>query len=175
LKTLATAVAALFLAASLAPAADLKEFKSAGGKFTVKMPGDPKESKQKTAVGDLVMHTVELPEGAYSVQWVDIPATAKEDEATLKKRLEGARDGGVGAVGGKVLADKEIKLGDKYPGRDFTGDIPAQKGLLRCRVYFVDGRLYQVMVVGKKEFVEGKDTNAFLDSFALIKEEKKDK
>ena len=141
--------------------ADLKEFTSAEGKFSVKMPGDPKTSKKQTAV--------EFPDGAYTIDWGDLPDTAKETEEQLDKRLEAYRDSFIGALKGKLVTDKKIKLANKYPGREYRADLPDLGGMVYARTFMVEGRLYSIAVVGKKEFVEGSNTAKFLDSFAVTK------
>src|SRR5262245_31107542 len=135
MKNFAFALPALLVAAALA-SAEPKEISSTEGGFKVKMPGPPKESTVDTKVGPLVTYTVEAPDGnAYGLQWVDIKKDPPKDLEEQKKRLEQARDGAVGSVMGKVVADKEIKLEDKHPGRDFTAEVPASKTLLRSRVF----------------------------------------
>lgn len=137
--------------------------------FTVMLPGTPTEatSTEDTAAGRISLYhaSVIATNKAYVVSYNDLPkATWKGD---TKKMLEGARDGAAGRVGGKIVADRTIKLGGKYPGREFKV-VVAEKMELTYRVWLVKHRLYQV---GMSCLIEG-CTNAevkdYLDSFKLI-------
>ena len=77
-------------------------------------------------------------------------------------RYEIIGEGGSGFVRGKVLrpwlaSEKKILLDKKHPGRDITGDLPDKKGLIRSRLYAVGDRFYMLLVIGTKDWVEGKD------------------
>ncbi len=64
--------------------------------------------------------------------------------------------------------EKPIELAGKYPGREITiekkGEIVA-----KMRIYLVNNRLYQVMVLGPGAAFSTKDVGIFLDSFRLNK------
>jgi hypothetical protein len=161
---------ALLLAAGCGMPA-FQDFSPEGGKFQIKMPGTPKEETRDTRNGKLHLYTAEFTHGAYSVQWIDLPAAAQEDEKQLRRRLDAERDAGVKEVNGKLVTDTEVKLDDKYPGRDFTAVVDTAKypkdGQIHCRLYLVNGRLYQLLAVGTKAFLEQADTARFFDSFRL--------
>jgi hypothetical protein len=146
---------------------ELKDFTSAEGKFKVKMPGTPKESSQAVAGTNLKMYSVEERNGGYMVAFSDVPMGANEPEAQIQSRLDGARDGMIRNVNGKLQSESKVTLQGKYPGRDVRADIPDKKGVLRCKFYLVDRRLYQVMVVGTPSFCDSSEANQFLDSLAV--------
>ena len=74
------------------------------------------------------------------------------------------------SVQGRVSSEKKISLGNtKYPGRDIVVTMGQPKGLMHNRIYLVDGRLYQVMVLGTKAFTESREARQVLDSFALTR------
>jgi hypothetical protein len=145
-----------------------KEFSSAEGKYKVMMPGTPKETTQASPAGPIKFHTVEEKNGAYVVNFTDITGTASEPPEKIDQRLDGARQGAAGNVQGKVVKEDKITLEGKYPGRDIQIELPNDKGLIRVRMYFVNGRLYQVMAVGTKSWTGSGDVQKFLDSFALL-------
>jgi hypothetical protein len=164
------AALASILLLGFAPAPEWKEYVSKDGRYKVQLPGTPMEKTQKVpGAGDVLMVVYELKDGAYLANFTDIPGAAKDSAEMIDKRLDGARDGAAGSVGGKVVKEEKITLDKKYPGREIQIELPGDKGLLRARYYWVEGRLYQTIVVGTKAFVGGDDTKKFLDSFALTK------
>jgi hypothetical protein len=171
LKTRRTLLLGLLLSAAAGCGApEFKEFRSDEGRFSVQLPGVPREETRETKNGKLHLYTVEFSHGVYSVQWIDLPDAKDESGDMLEQRLASERDAGVKAVDGKVIADKAIKLADKFPGRDFTADVSvaSTQGQLRGRLFLVDGRLFNVLAVGKKPFLESADTTKFFDSFGLL-------
>ena len=157
---------ALLLAAGCSAQA-FREFAPPGGKFRVEMPGFPREETREVKTGKLKLYISDVNQGSYSVQWIDLPSARDEDAATQKRHLAQARDKGIENVSGKLIKDEEIKLDGKYPGSDFTADVPSVNGQMHCRLYLVDGRLYQLIVVGRKAFVEGSGPVRFFESFRL--------
>ena len=144
------------------------EYTSAAGRFKVLVPGTPRVSKEEKPAGQTFLYTVEQPSGRYVVAYLDLKTEPGEGADKARERLEKARDGAVGSVGGKVLADKPITLAGKYPGRDVTIELPGKEDLVRDRMYLVNGRFYQVTATGRKWWVESADTQKFLGSFRLV-------
>jgi hypothetical protein len=145
-----------------------KEFASKEGRFTVLMPRTP-EQQQADAESDfgkgvLHMNTVQAGKVMYGANYCDFPAEIKK--APIKQVFDSSRDGAVANLDGKLADEKEIKLGD-YPGREIQIEIAGGKRLFRARVYLVEQRLYQVVVLGTKETATSKEADKFLDSFKL--------
>ena len=145
------------------------------GRFTVAMPGEPTRKTQqvKTATGDLTV-TLLCAEGRHDsffvVSYSDFPPSdlKKGDE---DKRLDQACKGAVESARGKLRGDeKPIKLAGKYPGREIVIEKKGQC-VAKMRIYLVDNRLYQVMVLGAGPIFapKEKDAGTFLDSFRLSK------
>jgi hypothetical protein len=163
---------ALLLQPGLTPAQDQKwkPFSSKAGGFSVLVPGVPTEKDQAiTTLAGVInckMYEVTLAQGALVTAYNDLPQ--KVQPGGEKAVLDGARDGAVANVKGKLLSDKDIKLGTA-PGREVEIDVQG-KARIRTRIYLVNGsRMYQVMVVGANaDFPASKDANRFLDSFKLI-------
>lgn len=163
---------ALLAAAVALPAvarADDKPFESKDGKFAAKFPSAPKEQSLDTAGTKLYLFVLEQKPGAFMVAYADLPIPEKETEKEIEARLDGSRDGMLKNMGGKLTDEKKVKLDGKHPGREIFADIGGGKGKVRARVYYAGTRLYQVLVVGEKEFVEAKGTVEFLDSLKLTK------
>src|SRR6185437_7705706 len=134
------------------------------GQFSVRFPGRPKESKQKTKtdLGNLTVFTATYAfedGGVLAASYTTFPDDAVK-AAGRKTLLDGAAKGLLGK-NGKLLGDKEIDIGmDK--GREVSIDRGKQR--LRYRLTVKDNRLIQVGVVGSRDFVDGKEAAAFLES-----------
>jgi hypothetical protein len=115
------------------------------------------------------MFATETRNGANMVGVADLPIDADEPAALTEQRLDGARDGAIGKVRGKLLKNQPIIMAGKYPGREFTASLsePAN-GLVRARIWLVGKRLYQVMVIGTDTYAGSTSSTDFLDSFRLI-------
>lgn len=151
---------------------DLKSYTSKEGRFTVNMPGMPKVTTKEVS-NDLTVTTV-VAEGRqdsyFVVSFSDFPEKDLKKGA-VEKRLEQACKGALEKSEGKLRGEaKSITLDGKHPGREIVieknGEIIA-----RMRIYLVDRRLYQVMVLGKGAIFapKEKDVGNFLDSFRLNK------
>lgn len=146
-------------------------FSPKNAKCSVEMPSKPttqpvQEINQNGFEIKLHMFILELDGGktGYALGHSDLPANPETEEAT-KNVLKGAQDGTTKAIKGTVVSERDITLG-KYLGREFTLDL-AGGNQYRGRLFVIEGRLYQVLVVGSKEFVNGLEAKAFLYSFEL--------
>jgi hypothetical protein len=79
--------------------------------------------------------------------------------------LEGAQNGAIANVKGKLLASSKITLGS-HPGREFDFEALGGQGIARQRVYLVKNRLHTLMVMAKGKSLP-KETDAFLASFKV--------
>lgn len=170
---IAAGLAVSLLAASAQEEApQLKKYKSEEGNFSIRLPGVPKA--QRVPVEDnenapkQVQYVFGEENGAYLVSYQDNPHLEEADTAQIDEALKSAQ-ASLGNKFGKLLSEKPIKLLDKYPGRQFEYEIPGQKGRYRSRIYLVDGRLYQVIVVGTEAFASSKTAEEMLDSFSLLR------
>ena len=149
-----------------------KEFTSKVGGFSAAFPGTPKESKEPIAKDGTIQtqYTLDGPTGAYLVSFQDNPNLAKAGKVEREKALQAAQDAVQRGTQGKLLRSKEITLDKVHPGREY--EIQASHGgggLFRSRAYLVKDRLYQVIVVGQKDFATSKEADRFLESFKLVK------
>jgi hypothetical protein len=150
-----------------------KEFKefSPDGKFKVLMQGAPREDTQFATGGEGQMGafvkswTVEQGDGAYSVSVTDLPGPHRPESDPV---LDGAVRGLSTGVGGTVTSNSKVTLAGKYPGRAFEGTVPKKSGVMQARIYLVNDRLYQLLAIGKKSFIDSAEAARFLDSFQLL-------
>lgn len=146
-----------------------EKFSSSEGAFSILMPGTPTQQVRtaKTSSGsiDAYMFLVEYRDVAYMVAYSDYPNPMIQ-ESTPKLILDGARDGAVANVQGKLVRESIISL-DKHQGRELQIESPGGKVTVTARIFLVDRRLYQVMVLMHKDKASSEDVNKFLDSFRI--------
>jgi hypothetical protein len=165
--------AAMVLAvALLAPAPDekskLKLFTSAAGKYKVLLFPDPRKREQAAAGVTMYVAINDMGSRAILVAYADIPIPAGETAEQTQTRLDGAKNGAIKNINGKLIREAKITLG-KHPGRQFSAELPGSKGVMKARVYLVGKRLYQIMAVGPKDFTDSADVKKMFDSFELTK------
>jgi hypothetical protein len=142
-----------------------------GAGFEVKFPARPKETKATptTKLGKLKVVTAtyaNADNNVFMVSYTDFPeGTAKGNNRDVL--LDGVREGLKGKDG-TVLLDNPVKVGaDELPGRELT--LQKDRQHVRVTAILRGDRLFQVGVVGAKEFVASKEATAFLKSFELTK------
>ncbi len=148
------------------------EFKSADGRFSVTLPGTPKEevSTQDTNIGKLTVHYFNLQTdlGHYLLTYVDVPkAPATPDD--IKAALDSARDQAL-STGAHLLIENDISVAGVV-GREL---LVEQDGLiLKARYFFVKERLYQIILAARPAtvFNNGKasaNPANYTDLFAMV-------
>ena len=148
---------------------------SSEGAYAFRFPGKPKLAEQKIRIAnilvDIHLATYATPGGTvYAVAYFDVPQAAV-DKTSAEALLESAVHGAVTTGGWTVTSKKDIKLGE-YPGRDVTGEVTVrgapELGYGRMRVYLVENRLYQVILLGSQSNVSPDDFEKCLDSFEIL-------
>jgi tRNA A-37 threonylcarbamoyl transferase component Bud32 len=143
-----------------------QEYRPSRGKFVVWMPGEPTVKHEKAAGTDFDQASVVDADRAtyYTVVFAEFPNTVFPDPlAALAKACEGA----MASVNGKVLSEKDIKIGD-WPGKEVLYESPQIKGLHgKMRIYLVGRRMYQLIFNAPPGAMDGRDANLFFDSFRL--------
>jgi hypothetical protein len=148
-------------------AQDAKTFESKEGKYTVNFPGKPTTNTSKAGGIDLNITIVEKGGGGYAVIHSDLPAEGVK-AAKAKDLLDGGEKGLVTNFKAKVTSSKDFEFGkQKLPARELV----AEKDPLNLRIQIIlsGNRLYQVFVVGSKDMVASKETDAFFKSFEITK------
>ena len=162
-------VLAVVLCVGLAGLAAAQETKheSKGGAFTIVFPAKP--TTTTTKAGDTEVHITVVPRGtgAFLAMYSDLAADAVKNEKP-KDILEKGVKGLLTQFKAKITDSKDLEFGKaKYPGRDVTAE--KDMTLIRVRMVLADNRVYQVMVIGPKETVTGKEAMDFFDSFKITK------
>lgn len=170
LRSMLTFVSIVLLPIAMVRAAELTEFKSEAGKFSIRLPGEP--LYEKTTVGDAqeTQHqfTVSVEQGVYLISYQENPNLEGKGPKELVSALESGRDRMKAAFQGEIIESKKILLDKTHPGLQFRFTIPAANGESRCRFYLVGTRLYQLMAMGMPDFVQSDEATQVLDSFKLL-------
>jgi hypothetical protein len=144
-----------------------KEFISQEGRFSINMPGEPTYSKQAAPIGDRTMdiHMFLISHGvmAYGVMHNDVPAEIVNVQEYLDTRGAAA----VKTSGGSQVVTKKISI-DSYPGLEIKF-LTSDKKQYTGRLFFVNGRLYQVIATAPAGVNADAAVAKFMDSFKLLK------
>jgi hypothetical protein len=143
------------------------EFQPQGGGYKVRMPGTPKEQTQQIEKVTLKGYTYQVEDKAYLVQSSDAVPELGDSPAEIESYLDECRNAVFSGMQARLIKTENIKLADKYPGREFWFDMTREKVIFRARIYFARKRLYQVGVVGPSIWVGSPQATNFLDSFTL--------
>ncbi len=146
--------------------AKTKMFRCPEGQFTVVMREDPRMQEMKASGVTMKMFTIQDRDGAYAVAFADLPIPANEAAGKTQERLDGARNGMLQNVKGKLTSETPVMLQGRYPGREIRADIPSMSGMVRARIYLVGPRLYQVAAIGVPSWVNSEEASKFLGSLA---------
>lgn len=157
-----------------------KVFSSTEGRFSILLPGTPKEETEEvdTPSGKFEIHKLTLRTFAdYGVIYADYPMQIN-DSATANQILDNGAKGAVAEVNSELLSMTKISL-DGHPGR-LLKERMRDGSILRAKMLLVGQRLYQVAITTPKE--EGVKAEAisffdstaskFLDSFKLTSQER---
>ncbi len=160
--------------ATPATALSWQKLEDADGAFRVELPGTAKHQTEQTptAVGNIELHMflVESAGGsAFTAMYSDYPKSIIR-AANADKILEGAQNGAVTNINGKLDTQRKIKIGS-HPGREFSAKASTPLGgelEYTSRIYLVKNRLYQVTLAALGGTVAEADKKRFFDSFALL-------
>jgi hypothetical protein len=144
-----------------------KTYESKEGKFSAKFPSPPKVEAKTSGGLTLNMFNADFDKGkgGYLVSYSDLsPELLK---APLPEQvLASSEKGLVDTFKAKVTKSAAAPFGPKkYPAREIAAERDDWN--MRCLLILVGDRMYQVSVYGPKDFIAGKDADAFLASFAL--------
>jgi hypothetical protein len=158
---------ALFLAGA-AMAQAWTAYSPEGGRYRVDMPGTPKVSTAPipVATGQTVPMTEAVVRNGkvdYLASYVDYPERVARAVST-ELLLDRVRDGM--AAGNTLRAEKKLTLG-RFPGREYV-IVQANGSNVATRIWWVRGRLYELMVTGSAGIENQPDTRRFFESFNLI-------
>jgi|ERR1043165_5533631 hypothetical protein len=153
--------------------AEWVRFEPAGGRYSIAMPAKPTVSKKAVKTESAKLEAViAVAEGMgnsyFVVSYCDYPKKELKKDS-IDKRLEQGCKAAAENAGGEIRNKEKISI-DGHPGREIAIEKNGEL-IARMQLYLVDGRLYQLMVLGDAAFFAGneKDVRTFLGSFRLVK------
>ena len=165
-----------------------KPLSSKEGRFSVLMPGTPRESQLiwDPVTGYIVyLFTVTREEAEYMVWYLDFePPTRRVDDDgqssnfpdilpnTPEKMTDVLVNAGTDCYSTpsdcRLISEQSIRLGS-YPGREISLRLPSGP-LVRRRLYLVNRRVYILSVRTTQERFLSKTIEGFMNSFKLLSE-----
>ena len=144
------------------------EYKPDGGRYRVEMPAIPKTGTVPVPTGagtsvPMTEATAVVDRVVYVASYVDYPASVTKN-AAADVILTQVRNGS--AAGNTWRDEKKLQLG-RSEGREYTV-VQAGGNVSITRIYWVRGRLYQLVVEGRPGVEQAADTRRFLESFNLV-------
>jgi hypothetical protein len=163
-------VCLVIVLAAVAAGAGWNEFVSKEGRFAITMPAEPAHNAQtvQSDAGPIAMHmySAENSGMVFFVAYADYPAE-QVAAASAARFLDGARDGAVNNMKGTLLAETAIKQ-DRFPGRELKIASGDGSMVIRVRLFMVDARLLQVLVISPTASVDDKLIDRFFASLRLL-------
>lgn len=138
------------------------KYSSTSGDFIAQMPVEPRITEQALTIDDVqVVNNVALALtqfAVFAVSYADLPPNISGSKNLLDRVRKGVLDG----ISGKLKSNSNISH-KRYPGREFHAT--AESGLYTSRIFLVNNRLYQLVVVGVPGRVSDDEVRWFLSSF----------
>lgn len=154
------------------PKEGLRDFRSPDGKFTVRLPGQPREQEQpvSTTAGAVMLrsYTVNLGSRAFLVSYADYPEKAV-DATNPTLILNGARDGMLNQIRARRLSERKVRVQGNY-GRSVEADLTGSGGMeLRAsvRIVLAKNRIYQLIAITPTAEAGAAEVKEFLESLRI--------
>ncbi|MBD2345980.1 hypothetical protein [Anabaena subtropica] len=151
-----------------------KLFTAPDGRFSVLMPGIPKQDSQtqKTYMGEINLEVflAQPPkqEVAYLVVYNEFPHSYGQ-MTDPQEILNNVRDMALKTTQSNLLNQRNIRSSNGHPGKEIAY-INSGGKITRSRIYVAEGRLYQVMAITTKKQQQtlAKTITGYLNSFQLV-------
>jgi len=160
---------AALLTSGAALAQGWSDYRSEEGNFHIEMPGAPKLNTAEIPIGNketapMKEAVVRVPGAAYQVSYIAYPPRIS-GAASADVMLDTFRNSM--SSGNSYRNETKLMLG-RFSGREFTV-VQSPTLNIAVRIYWIRGKLYQLMVSGAPGIEAKPDTRKFFDSFGLIK------
>lgn len=142
------------------------------GGITVEMPGKPTKQSQDvpTGTGKATGQMLTLDKGseAYVMAFHDFPAAIANANIDPKRLLQGASDGAVKNISGKVTSQRDVTAGG-HPGTELIGEgsKDGKDVEFTIRMYWAKPRLIQTLYLNEKGKGDKSNATKFLDSLKI--------
>jgi hypothetical protein len=157
--------------------ANMQAFTSEAGNFSVQVPSGlvfTKTALEVDTAGGLHLNILTAAgrgEVKYEIIYFDYSNKMAADPNASQALLNGARDGWLSEIQGILVDERAVSLGN-HPGTEgiVEGDSGGLPVKIKYRNYLVQNHYYQIMVWILKEGTFTEEAEAFLQSFALLKD-----
>ncbi|MBX2871614.1 MAG: hypothetical protein KTR30_05930 [Saprospiraceae bacterium] len=161
------------------PVGQWEETVSYEGRFRILSPGkmDAKADTVKTPLGALVYHTFYFHTNdkkqenyVYMLSYCDYPELTVHSDSLdlLQDFFHTTIETAVSSVRGELMYSTDTDL-DDYPAKLWRIDYLNGRGIIKTKAVVVDNRYYAVQTVTQKGRAINQSSDAFLDSFRLLK------
>jgi len=143
------------------------DYRSEDGNFHVLLPGQPKLNTTAVPIGNnetapVAEAVLGTPEATYQVVYTSYPRRIA-GAASTDVLLDTFRNNMASGIA--YRGESKLTLG-RFPGREFVL-VETDARHRAVRLYWIRGRLYQLLVTGKPGIETRPDTRKFFESFAL--------
>jgi hypothetical protein len=143
-------------------------FSSADGQYRVAFPGPPETKVVDQTIDGVALRMNSTSATTDNGNWY-FSATFKEypKGSLVGVSLDGTKQQLSTLYGSAAKSDTKLAVSG-VEAREFV--FPVKGGLAtRCRIFIIDDRLYNVMVVAPSAEIDGKRSTDFLESFKLLR------
>lgn len=161
------------------PISKWEETISYDGRFRILSPGkmENKADTVKTPLGNLIYHTcffhtndAKQENYVYMLSYCDYPDLTVHSDSLelLADFFHTTIEAAVSSVRGELMYSTDTDL-DDYPAKLWRIDYLNGRGIIKTKAVVVDNRYYAVQTVTQKGRAINQSSDAFLDSFRLLK------
>ena len=143
-----------------------KEYTYAADNFAVTAPAKPESQNQAidTAVGQVQAHNYFINLGDNAGVLISVTDFGKDKAISPRQALQGAKNGSLKSINGKLISEKEISL-QNYAGLEFEMEAAAYRAW--ARYYIVEGKLVAMMSVAPQGKPFASETGRLFESLRL--------
>lgn len=147
------------------------------GGYSISMPADAKKTEKKefTAFGKQTTHFLTWKPSSFAidkfklfqVSYTNCPANVMADSNLMNLMLDSAID-----IRKRDFSESEIIQSENielngYPGRAFFYDAPKGNTIVTVKICIANNRLYDLVVISKKNYSTNTEMGNFFNSFAV--------
>ncbi len=148
------------------------------GNFSIEMPApiEKVDKKEVTVFGKQTRHFVHWKPSSFAidkfklfeVSYVDCPTSVITNPDRLNRVLDSAVDMRMKDFSEVDIIESQPIEFNGYPGRAFFYDAPKGNTSVSVKICVADGKLFDLVVVAKKNYAVNEDMSRFFDSFRLL-------
>ncbi|MFO0813868.1 MAG: hypothetical protein U0796_11650 [Gemmatales bacterium] len=152
----------LSVACAWLPDGEWIKFTPKDGSFTSQFPQSPQERANRTGTTWMLAAR----DRVYNIAKNPVPGGDNPSPRDINTALNTVRDNIIKRVEAKLISERAMEH-HRIPAREYLFALPEDKGHLRLRCFVVKGFVWEVKVGGPKEYVAGKEAEAFLEGLII--------